>query len=137
MHHPGDASRRRSRGPDASGGPGEAPAGAPQPWHGPCKGLTRSHIPIQGRDGDATSMTFSLASLTLQQTLARAVECEGVGLHGGSTVRVRLRPSHRRPGVVVRRLDLERRLMAEGRPAKVEIVASLSGVSRVDHATTL
>ena len=82
-------------------------------------------------------MTFSLASLTLQQTLARPVACEGVGLHGGSTVRVRLRPSHRRSGIVLRRVDLERRLMAEGRPAKVEIVAGLAGVSRVDHATTL
>src|SRR5687768_9576392 len=82
-------------------------------------------------------MSLSLPSLALQHTLARAVSCEGVGLHGGIPVRVRLRPSHRRPGIIFRRVDLERDLASAGRPAAVEILASLDGVSRVDHATTL
>jgi UDP-3-O-[3-hydroxymyristoyl] N-acetylglucosamine deacetylase len=77
-------------------------------------------------------MSLRLSALPLQHTLGRAVTCQGVGLHGGAPVRVRIRPSHRRPGIVFRRVDLE-----AGSGARVEIAASLEGVTRVDHATTL
>lgn len=81
-------------------------------------------------------MSLPLSSISLQQTLARPVTCEGVGLHHGEPVRVRLRP-HRRGGITFRRTDLERQLAMAGQRARVEIPASLDGVSRVDHATTL
>ncbi len=73
----------------------------------------------------------------LQQTIARAVSCEGVGLHGGEPARVTLRPSRARSGIIFRRVDLERDMAARGRATRIEIPASLEGVSRVDHATTL
>lgn len=76
-------------------------------------------------------MSLPIPSLSLQTTLARAVECAGVGLHGGELARVRILPAQRRAGIVYRRVDLS----AGGVP--VEISASLEGVSRVDHATTL
>lgn len=75
-------------------------------------------------------------TVILPHTLGRTVSRDGVGLHGGSSVHVRLRPSHR-PGIVFRRVDLERRLADSGIRGRVEIPARLDGVSRVDHATTL
>lgn len=82
-------------------------------------------------------MSLPLPPLALQATLAGAVQCTGVGLHGGAPVTVRLRPSHRRSGIVFRRVDLERQLAQAGLSGRVEIPASLAGVSRLDHATTL
>jgi UDP-3-O-[3-hydroxymyristoyl] N-acetylglucosamine deacetylase len=74
-------------------------------------------------------------SSPFQQTIARAVEITGIGLHGAQPVRAVLRPS--RSGIVFRRLDLERELASRRQRTRVEIAACVENVSQVDHATTL
>src|SRR3954470_10015977 len=63
-----------------------------------------------------------------QQTIAAPAELEGVGLHTGAPVRMRLLPAGVNTGVVFRRTDLE------GRP---EVAALVSNVSSTDRGTTL
>ncbi|HVF10501.1 MAG TPA: UDP-3-O-acyl-N-acetylglucosamine deacetylase [Abditibacteriaceae bacterium] len=61
------------------------------------------------------------------QTLQRAVQISGIGLHSGVMVTARLCPRHQ-PGVVFVRSDL---------PAAPEIPAALRCVTSTQHATTL
>ena len=68
------------------------------------------------------------AGVHQQRTLARRVECTGIGLHGGRPVRVRLGPGRPDEGIVFVRTD-----QAERRRLK----ATVDGVVDVDHATTL
>jgi UDP-3-O-[3-hydroxymyristoyl] N-acetylglucosamine deacetylase / 3-hydroxyacyl-[acyl-carrier-protein] dehydratase len=63
-----------------------------------------------------------------QQTIAEAVEFEGVGLHGGAPVRGRLLPAEEGSGVRFRRTDLE------GSP---EVPALVDHVVATDRGTTL
>lgn len=46
--------------------------------------------------------------LVRQRTLQRDVRCEGVALHGGQVVRMRLRPASPDTGIVFRRTDVDR-----------------------------
>lgn len=61
-----------------------------------------------------------------RQTLARAVECSGIGLHTGRVVHLVLRPAASGQGIRFRRTDVG-----------IEIPARLEALSRTDHATTL
>src|SRR5215213_9163724 len=63
-----------------------------------------------------------------QNTLAAPAELDGVGLHTGAPVKMRLLPAAVGTGVVFRRVDLE------GKP---EIPALVSQVSSTDRGTTL
>src|SRR6185436_8047232 len=63
-----------------------------------------------------------------QQTIATPAELEGVGLHTGVPVRMRLLPAPVNTGVVFRRADLE------GAP---EVAALVANVSTTDRGTTL
>ncbi len=63
-----------------------------------------------------------------QQTLARAVELQGKGLHTGADVRMMLRPGKPGQGIVFRRSDLE------GAP---EIPARIDQVVEVERCTVL
>ena len=63
-----------------------------------------------------------------QQTIAAPAELEGVGLHTGAPVRMRLLPAAVNTGVVFRRADLE------GAP---EVAALVANVSTTDRGTTL
>jgi UDP-3-O-[3-hydroxymyristoyl] N-acetylglucosamine deacetylase/3-hydroxyacyl-[acyl-carrier-protein] dehydratase len=63
-----------------------------------------------------------------QNTIARAGEIEGVGLHTGAKVRMRLLPAAVNTGIVFRRTDLE------GQPS---IPAHVSHVVATDRGTTL
>ena len=65
-----------------------------------------------------------------QRTLSKAVECTGIGLHGGRPVHVRLLPASVDTGVVFLRTDLA--VAGRGMP---EVVASADAVDGVDHAT--
>jgi UDP-3-O-[3-hydroxymyristoyl] N-acetylglucosamine deacetylase / 3-hydroxyacyl-[acyl-carrier-protein] dehydratase len=63
-----------------------------------------------------------------QQTIAAPAELEGVGLHTGIPVRMRLLPSGVNTGVVFRRSDLE---------CTPEVAALVANVSTTDRGTTL
>ncbi len=61
-----------------------------------------------------------------RRTLRRAVGCTGIGLHSGHTVRLDLEPAPAEHGIQFQRTDVG-----------VTIPASLAGLARLDHATTL
>ncbi|HET6763305.1 MAG TPA: UDP-3-O-acyl-N-acetylglucosamine deacetylase, partial [Longimicrobiaceae bacterium] len=63
-----------------------------------------------------------------QNTIAQAGEMEGVGLHTGGAVRLRLLPAPVNTGIVFRRVDLE------GAP---EVPAHVSNVVSTDRGTVL
>lgn len=63
-----------------------------------------------------------------QQTLNRAVEFSGIGLHSGNRVNMRLLPAPANAGIAFRRVDLE------GKP---EIEARIENVSETNRSTTL
>ncbi len=65
--------------------------------------------------------------LDRQQTIARPAAIEGIGLHTGVNVRLRLVPAPAETGVVFRRTDLE----------AFEIPATARNVARVSYATSL
>ena len=62
-----------------------------------------------------------------QNTIARAVATEGIGLHTGVPVRVRLLPAPAGTGIVFRRVDLD----------GFAIKATAKNVARVSYATSL
>ncbi len=62
-----------------------------------------------------------------QKTLAKTVECSGIGLHSGRLVSLRLLPAPVDNGIVFRRMDLDGK----------EVSAKPSHVGEVDFATTL
>lgn len=64
-----------------------------------------------------------------QRTIKREIRCEGVGLHTGRPVRMRISPAPLDSGIVFRRLDLE-----DGR---VPIRASVEKVTASPHSTTI
>jgi UDP-3-O-[3-hydroxymyristoyl] N-acetylglucosamine deacetylase len=62
-----------------------------------------------------------------QQTITKSAGIEGIGLHTGVTVRLRVNPAPADTGIVFRRTDLE----------GFEIEASARNVARVSYATSL
>jgi UDP-3-O-[3-hydroxymyristoyl] N-acetylglucosamine deacetylase len=62
-----------------------------------------------------------------EQTIRSAVSCEGVGLHHGAPVKMRILPAPAGTGIVFRRVDLEGFI----------IEASSRNVARVSYATSL
>ena len=65
--------------------------------------------------------------LAYEQTIRGAVECEGVGLHSGAPVHMRLLPAPAGTGIVFRRVDLDGFL----------VEADSRNVARVSYATSL
>ncbi len=65
--------------------------------------------------------------MTCEQTIRSTVECNGIGLHGGAPVSMRLNPAPSGAGIVFRRLDLD----------GFEIEAISRNVARVSYATSL
>ncbi|MBZ5567577.1 MAG: UDP-3-O-acyl-N-acetylglucosamine deacetylase [Acidobacteriia bacterium] len=65
--------------------------------------------------------------LAYEQTIRSAVECEGVGLHSGAPVHMRLLPAPAGTGIVFRRVDLDGFL----------VEADSRNVARVSYATSL
>ncbi len=63
-----------------------------------------------------------------QRTLQKAVSCEGVGLHSGEKVKIRLTPAPADSGVIFVRVDL---------PGRPEVPARVSEVVDTAFATTL
>lgn len=63
-----------------------------------------------------------------QRTIQTVATCEGIGLHTGRPIRMKLRPAPANSGVVFRRIDLQDAPTIEARPA------NLTGVH---HATTI
>ena len=81
-------------------------------------GKTQGSIPVQAND-DAQG----------QQTLKKAIHCNGVGLHSGRDIRMTLRPAEAGTGIVFRRTD---------QPAdRAEITATHDSVSDTRLNTTL
>jgi UDP-3-O-[3-hydroxymyristoyl] N-acetylglucosamine deacetylase len=66
-------------------------------------------------------------SLAFEQTIRSAVECEGVGLHSGARVQMRLLPAPAGTGIVFRRVDLD----------GFEVEAISRNVAKVSYATSL
>ena len=62
-----------------------------------------------------------------EQTIRAAVECEGVGLHSGAPVHLRILPAPAGSGIVFRRIDLD----------GFEVEATGRNVARVSYATSL
>ena len=62
-----------------------------------------------------------------EQTIRSAVDCQGVGLHSGAPVKLRILPAPAGTGVVFRRTDLD----------GFEVEATGRNVARVSHATSL
>ncbi len=62
-----------------------------------------------------------------EQTIRRAVECRGVGLHSGAPVTLRLLPAAAGAGIVFRRMDLD----------GFAVEAGSRNVARVSYATSL
>ncbi|MGI9103233.1 MAG: UDP-3-O-acyl-N-acetylglucosamine deacetylase [Terriglobales bacterium] len=69
---------------------------------------------------------FSL-SLAYEQTIRSAVECEGLGLHSGAPVHMRIVPAPAGTGIVFRRTDLD----------GFQIEATSRNVAKVSYATSL
>ncbi len=65
--------------------------------------------------------------LLFEQTIRTAVQCQGVGLHSGAPVTLRLLPAPAGTGIVFRRVDLD----------GFEIEAVGRNVARVSYATSL
>jgi UDP-3-O-[3-hydroxymyristoyl] N-acetylglucosamine deacetylase len=65
--------------------------------------------------------------LAQEQTIRSAVECEGVGLHSGAPVHMRIVPAAAGTGIVFRRVDLDGFL----------VEADSRNVARVSYATSL
>ncbi len=65
--------------------------------------------------------------LAFEQTIRSAVECEGVGLHSGAPVHLRILPAPAGTGIVFRRVDLDGFL----------VEADSRNVARVSYATSL
>lgn len=62
-----------------------------------------------------------------EQTIRAAVECEGIGLHSGAPVHMRILPAPPGTGIVFRRSDLD----------GFEVEATSRNVARVSYATSL
>ena len=71
--------------------------------------------------------TYPNPSLIQQQTVRSTVACNGVGLHSGAEVHLRLLPAPPGTGIVFRRTDLD----------GFEIEATSRNVARVSYATSL
>jgi len=69
----------------------------------------------------------AISSLTHEQTIRTHVECEGVGLHSGAPVQMRILPAAAGTGIVFRRVDLD----------GFEVEACGRNVARVSYATSL
>jgi len=67
------------------------------------------------------------SSLAYEQTIRTPVECEGVGLHSGAPVHMRILPAPAGTGIVFRRVDLD----------GFEVEAVSRNVARVSYATSL
>ena len=65
--------------------------------------------------------------MAAQQTLRRSVSCDGIGLHSGRRVTLRLRPAPPDHGIRFRRLDLD----------GLEVPAIAARVAGIDYATGL
>jgi UDP-3-O-[3-hydroxymyristoyl] N-acetylglucosamine deacetylase len=65
--------------------------------------------------------------LPFEQTIRAAISCEGVGLHSGAPVHLRILPAPAGTGIVFRRIDLD----------GFEIEAIGRNVARVSYATSL
>src|SRR5436305_10834523 len=65
--------------------------------------------------------------LIQEQTIRSAVECEGIGLHSGAPVKLRILPAPANTGIVFRRVDLD----------GFEVEAVSRNVARVSYATSL
>ncbi len=73
---------------------------------------------------------FNLGAGTVliqEQTIRSAVECEGIGLHSGAPVKLRILPAPANTGIVFRRVDLD----------GFEVEAVSRNVARVSYATSL
>ena len=62
-----------------------------------------------------------------EQTIRASVECNGIGLHSGAHVQLRILPAPSGTGIVFRRIDLE----------NFEIEATGRNIARVSYATSL
>jgi UDP-3-O-[3-hydroxymyristoyl] N-acetylglucosamine deacetylase len=62
-----------------------------------------------------------------ERTIAAAVEFQGIGLHTGEPVAMRIQPAAPGKGIIFRRVDLD----------NFEIRADVGSVARVAYATTL
>jgi len=67
------------------------------------------------------------ASLKTEQTIRSSVECNGLGLHSGAPVRLRLLPASPGSGILFRRTDLD----------DFQVEATGRNVARVSYATSL
>ncbi len=65
--------------------------------------------------------------MAYEQTIRSAVECEGVGLHSGAPVHMRILPAPAGTGIVFRRTDLD----------GFEVEANSRNVAKVSYATSL
>src|SRR5438094_580165 len=65
--------------------------------------------------------------LIQEQTIRSLVECEGIGLHSGAPVKLRILPAPANTGIIFRRVDLE----------GFEVEAVGRNVARVSYATSL
>src|SRR5436853_6254236 len=77
--------------------------------------------------GGLPVLAFILYRLIQEQTIRTAVECQGVGLHSGAPVKLRILPAPANTGIIFRRVDLD----------GFEVEAVSKNVARVSYATSL
>src|SRR5436853_1404594 len=77
--------------------------------------------------GGLPVLAFILYRLIQEQTIRTAVECQGVGLHSGAAVSLKILPAPANTGIIFRRVDLD----------GFEIEAVGKNVARVSYATSL
>src|SRR2546430_12038139 len=75
----------------------------------------------------SSHLTYPSSRLRYEQTIRTPVECQGIGLHSGAPVTLRILPAPAGSGIVFRRVDLE--------GFTVEAVSR--NVARVSYATSL
>jgi UDP-3-O-[3-hydroxymyristoyl] N-acetylglucosamine deacetylase len=77
--------------------------------------------------GELRAFALILLLLVQEQTIRTAVECQGVGLHSGAPVNLRILPAAANTGIIFRRVDLD----------GFEVEAVSKNVARVSYATSL
>jgi UDP-3-O-[3-hydroxymyristoyl] N-acetylglucosamine deacetylase len=98
----------------------DATASAPKATN--CVGFATSEI-----RNDGCSLVITSRKLQFEQTIRQPVGCDGIGLHGGAPVSLRILPAAPGTGIVFRRSDLD----------QFPIEALGRNVARVSYATSL
>ena len=70
--------------------------------------------------------------MEFQKTIKRSVSCNGIGLHSGKPVNLRMLPAEENSGVVFRRTDLNSEV-----PVKQEFITHVNYATSISNGQTI